>query len=156
MKNEKLYSVFGQLLVMAVLLLLACAIYWVWGGMASWARLVVDDRSALLLATLGIIALILVARAGVAIAILILLTTAGLDRLFLAAPDSVANTLLGGMCLLLAATMALGMMSERLEWVKARFPTFLMVVLGLVFLAPVAIIGQFLRLVRLLPSTSDE
>ena len=156
MKNEKLYSLFGQLLVMAVLLLLACAIYWVWSGIASWALVVVDDRSALVVATLGVIALILVARAGVAIAILLLLTAAGLDRLFLTAPDTVVNAFLGGICLLLAATIAVGMMSERLEWVRERFPTFLMVIVGLVFLAPVAIIGQFLRLVRLLPSTRDE
>lgn len=156
MKNEKIYSVFGQFLVMGVLLLVAVSIYRVWARIAAAAGTVLDGPFAIALATFGVVALFMVARAGVAMALLVLLTMAGLDLLLLSDGHAAGSAVLGAVCLGLAAVIALGMMSERLEWLRDRFPTILMVVLGIVFLAPVAIIGRFLQIIRILPASRDD
>jgi len=145
MKREALYSGFGQALVAAVLGLLTCSIYWAWSALSNVAHLIVGNQFALVVALLAVVAMIAAARWSVSTAILLFVCLAGIDRLFLASPSSALNTFVGATCLLFAAVVGIGMLSQRARWARNHFPKVLMVVLGVVFLAPVAIIAKSLE-----------
>lgn len=156
MKHEAIYSGFGQALVAAVLALLACSIYWAWSALSYVAQIIVGDQLALIVALLGVVAMIAVARWSVSLAILLFVSLAGIDRMFLATTYPALNTFVGATCLLFAAVVGIGMMSERARWARNHFPKVLMVVLGAVFLAPVAIIAKSLEMIGLIPRSADE
>lgn len=156
MKREALYSGFGQALVASVLGLLACSIYWAWSALSHVAHLIVGDQLALIVALLAVVTMIVVARWSVSTAILLFVSLAGIDRLLLASPSSAFNTFVGVSCLVFALVVGIGMLSERARWARNHFPKVLMVVLGAVFLAPVAIIAKSLEMIGLIPRSADE
>ena len=87
MQNEKIYSVFGQFLVFAVLALIVCSVYWTLHGLMGLSAGFVGDRNSLLLALTGIVLLLLLARRSVTLALLAVLMIAGVDRVYFAGND---------------------------------------------------------------------
>jgi len=156
MKHEAIYSGFGQALVAAVLAILACSVYWAWSALSYFAQIIVGDQFTLLVALFGVAVIFAIARWSVSSAILVFVALAGIDRIFLASSYPMLNTFVGVTCLVFAAVIAIGMLSERAGWALKYFPKVLMVVLGIVFLAPVAIIAKSLEMIGLIPRSTDE
>lgn len=156
MKNEAIYGAFGQVLVAALLALLACSLYWSWNALCYFTRNIVGDELSVFVALLSVVAMVTLARWNVAVAMLIFLALAGIDRLFLADTNPFLNSLWGSVCLVFASVTAIGILSERLKWAQNHFPSVLMVVLGIVFLAPVAVIAKLLQVIGVIPKSSGE
>lgn len=149
MNRNQIYSLLGQLLMMAVLGLAAASLFWSWNTLSWLARLVFPDSRFLLLALASVLAWAAMARHSISAGMLLLMLAAGVDRLFLAGAGSLAGTLAGGGCLLLAGVILTGMLSERFGWARKCLPGLLMVILGLLFFAPVALIARAARLAGL-------
>lgn len=156
MKNEKIYSIFGQVLVFSVLVLVSFSVYWGLSGLAEVAAYFVQEETALWVPLLGAGVLVMIARRSVSAALIIILTIAGLDRLNVVSSYHLANSLVGGLCLVMAFIMFVGILSERWKFASKVLPNVLMIFLGLVFLAPVAVIARVLGAMRILPTKSDD
>jgi hypothetical protein len=155
-QNEKIYSVFGQILVFAVLVLIAGSVYWTLHGLMGLSSGFVSDRNSLLFAFAGIALLILLARWSVTFALLAVLVIAGVDRAYFGSDDyPLVNSVIAGICFLIAAVMFLGAISERVKFANTALPKVLMVVLGLVFLIPAGLIAKVLSVLRIVPSKPD-
>ena len=152
MQNERIYSVFGQILVFAVLALIVCSVYWTLHGLMGLSAGFVGQRSSLLFALAGIVLLLLLARRSVTLALLAVLVIAGVDRAYFAGSDyALVNSVIAGTCFLIAAVMCIGALSERVKFANKALPQVLMVVLGLVFLIPTGLIAKALSVLRIVP-----
>ena len=156
MQNEKLYSVFGQFLVFAVLALIVCSVYWTLHGLMGLSAGFVGERSSLLFALAGIVLLLLLARRSVTLALLGVLVIAGADRAYFGGDDyALVNSVIAAICFLIAVVMFIGALSERVKFANKALPQVLMVVLGLVFLIPAGLIAKVLSVLRILPRNPD-
>jgi hypothetical protein len=155
-QNENLYTVFGQILVFAVLALIVCSVYWTLHGLMGLSSGFVGDRSSLLFALAGIVLLLLLARRSVTLALLAVLVIAGADRAYFGDDDyALVNSVIAGICFLIATVMFIGALSERVKFANKALPQVLMVVLGLVFLIPAGLIAKVLSVLRIVPRKSD-
>lgn len=152
LKNEKIYSVFGQLLVFAVLVLIVFSLYWGWISLVQIARTVVPDPFSFLLALAACAGLVLAARSNVSLSLILILLLAAVNRLYLTETHQV----FGWIALFLAVFITLGELSENVKWVRDRFPKVLMVVLGIAFLGPVAVIVKVLNVLRIIPTSTKD
>lgn len=156
MQNEKIYSVFGQILVFAVLALIVCSGYWTLHGLMGLSSSFIGDRNSLLFALAGIVLLLLLVRRSVTLALLTVLVIAGVDRAYFAGNDyALVNSVIAGICFLIATVMFIGALSERVKFANKALPQVLMVVLGLVFLIPVGLIAKVLSVLRIVPRKPD-
>ena len=156
MRNEKIYSVFGQILVFMVLALILASVYWTLHGVIGLSSSFVGDRNSLLFALAGIALLLLLARQSVTLALLAVLVIAGVDRTYFAGNGYVlVNGLIAATCFLIAAVMLIGALSERVQFANKALPQVLMVVLGLVFLIPAGLIAKVLSALRIVPKKSN-
>ena len=81
---------------------------------------------------------------------------AGVDRAYFGSDDyPLVNSVIAGICFLIAAVMFLGAISERVKFANTALPKVLMVVLGLVFLIPAGLIAKVLSVLRIVPSKPD-
>ena len=152
LKNEKIYSVFGQLLVFAILVLIVFSLYWGWISLVQMARTVVPDPFSFLLALAACAGLVLAARSNVSLSLILILLLAALNRLYL----TETHQAFGWIALFLAVFITLGELSEKVKWVRDRFPKVLMIVLGIAFLGPVAVIVKVLSVLRIIPTSTKD
>ena len=115
-----------------------------------------QGETAVLVPLIGAGVLVMIARRSVSAALIIILTIAGLDRFNVASSHQLANSLVGGLCLVMAFVMFVGILSERWKLANKVLPSVLMIFLGLAFLAPVAVIARVLGAIRILPTKSDD
>jgi len=156
-QNEKIYSIFGQMLSISVLVLIGCSIYWTLHGLMGLSAPLLGQTGSLLLGLAGIPLLLLVARKSVAVALMAALLIAGVDRAYYRGVDyPLANGVIAGICFVIAAVMLIGVLSERMKFANKALPKVLMVVLGLAFLLPAGLIAKVLTVLRILPQRSDS
>lgn len=137
--------------------MLAGSLYWAWLTLHHLMQIVADENFSFLLSLLGMmVLLVMIARKSIALVMFLLLVLASIDRLILTEAHIFLNSFIGWTCLILAVVMSVGMLSENVDWAKKYFPTILFALLGVIFLAPVAIIGNILRMLRILPESFDK
>ena len=157
MQHEKIYSIFGQMLAFAVLGLMFCSVYWTLHGLIGLSAPLLGQTGSLFLGLAGIPFLLVIARRSVSLALVVSLLIAGVDRAYYRGADyPLANSVIAGLCFVIAAVMLIGVLSERMKFANKALPKVLMVVLGLAFLLPAGLIAKVLTMLRILPQRSDS
>lgn len=147
MRGEQVYGFFGPLVTMSAVALFLGSFYWAGHGVYALTLLGANDQVAALVAVLALAVIVAAMTKLPLLGGSVLFGLAALDRLFLAQMPSPLGGLIGAACLVLAAVALVIFLAEHIKAVNAWLPQVLLAVVGVVFLAPVALIVAALRLV---------